>query len=182
MQQTLPIARIVRGKNPREYFDPDEMAELEEGIRAFGVIEPIIVRPIAGTNLFEIIAGERRWRAAKNVFGDRYDMPVVIREASDADSEAIALIENYHRVGMSVAEEARTAHRQLLRHRGDKLETARNLGWSMEVLECRLALTACTPAVLKALTHRPIKLGHAEPLAGLRQRSRTRCSQQSSHT
>jgi ParB family transcriptional regulator, chromosome partitioning protein len=100
MQLTLPISRIVQGKNPREYFDPDEMAELEEGIRAFGVIEPIIVRPVPGTDLFEIIAGERRWRAAKNVFGDNYDMPVVIREASDADSEAIALIENYHRAGM----------------------------------------------------------------------------------
>ena len=167
MAPTLPILRIVQGKNPREYFDPDEMAELEEGIRAFGVIEPSIVRPIAGSDLFEIIAGERRWRAAKNVFGDAYDMPVVIRDANDADSEAIALIENYHRAGMSVAEEARTAQRQLLRNRGDKLETARNLGWSLDVLESRLALMACTPAVLKALTQRQIMQGHAELLAGV---------------
>ena len=167
MQQTLPIARIVQGKNPREYFDPDEMAELEEGIRAFGVIEPIIVRSVPDGDLFEIIAGERRWRAAKNAFGDSYDMPVVVREASDADSEAIALIENYHRAGMSVAEEARTAQRQLLRNRGDKQETARNLGWSPDVLERRLALMACTPAVLKALTQRQIREGHAELLAGV---------------
>jgi PRTRC genetic system ParB family protein len=167
MQLTLPISRIVQGKNPREYFDPDEMAELEEGIRAFGVIEPIIVRPVPDSDLLEIIAGERRWRAAKNVFGDSYDMPVVVREASDADSEAIALIENYHRAGMSVAEEARTAQRQLLRNRGDKQETARNLGWSPDVLERRLALMACTPAVLKALTQRQIREGHAELLAGV---------------
>lgn len=167
MPPTLPIARIVQGKNPREYFDPDEMAELEEGIRAFGVIEPIIVRPVEGGDLFEIIAGERRWRAARNVFGDDYDMPVVIREASDADSEAIALIENYHRAGVSVAEEARAAQRHLLRHRGDKTETARNLGWSVDVLERRLALMACTPAVLQALTQRRIMLGHAELLAGV---------------
>lgn len=167
MSPTLPILRIVQGKNPREYFDPDEMAELEEGVRAFGVIEPIIVRPIAGSDLFEIIAGERRWRAARNVFGDDYDMPVVVRDASDADSEAIALIENYHRARMSVAEEARAAQRQLLRNRGDKLETARNLGWSLDVLERRLALMACTPAVLKALTQRQISEGHAELLAGV---------------
>jgi len=167
MQLTLPISLIVQGKNPREYFDPDEMAELEEGIRAFGVIEPIIVRPVPDSDLLEIIAGERRWRAAKNVFGDSYDMPVVVREASDADSEAIALIENYHRAGMSVAEEARTAQRQLLRNRGDKQETARNLGWSPDVLESRLALMACTPAVLKALAQRQIMLGHAELLAGV---------------
>jgi ParB family transcriptional regulator, chromosome partitioning protein len=167
MQLTLPISRIVQGKNPREYFDPDEMAELEEGIRAFGVIEPIIVRPIAGSDLYEIIAGERRWRAAKNVFGDSYDMPVVVREASDAEGEAIALIENYHRAAMSVAEEARAAQRQLLRNRDDKQETARNLGWSPDVLEHRLALLACTPAVLKALTQRQIREGHAELLAGV---------------
>lgn len=167
MQQTLPIARIVQGNNPREYFDPDEMAELEEGIREFGVIEPIIVRPIAGSDLYEIIVGERRWRAAKNVFGDSYDMPVVIREASDAEAEAMALIENYHRASMSRAEEARAAQRHLLRNRGDKQETARNLGWSPDVLESRLALLACTPPVLKALTQRQIMLGHAELLAGV---------------
>ena len=56
-QPTLPIRRIVQGKNPREYFDPDEMAELEEGIRAVGVLEPIVVRPVPGTDLYEIIAG-----------------------------------------------------------------------------------------------------------------------------
>jgi ParB family chromosome partitioning protein len=77
------------------------------------------------------------------------------------------LIENYHRAGMSVAEEARTAQRQLLRNRGDKQETARNLGWSPDVLERRLALMACTPAVLKALTQRQIREGHAELLAGV---------------
>lgn len=55
------------------YFDPDEMAEIEEGIRAFAVIEPIVVRPVPDSNFFEIIVGERRWRAARNVLGaDRH--------------------------------------------------------------------------------------------------------------
>lgn len=164
---TLPIARILQGKNPREYFDPVEMAELEEGIRAVGVIEPIVVRPIAGSDLFEIVAGERRWRAAKNVFGDAYDMPVVIKDVNDAGAEAMALIENHHRAAMSAAEEARVAQRQLLRNHGDKVETAACMGWTPEVLERRLALLACTPAVLKALTHRQIQLGHAELLCGV---------------
>ena len=166
-QPTLPIRRIVQGKNPREYFDPDEMAELEEGIRAVGVLEPIVVRPVPGTDLYEIIAGERRWRAAKNVFGDDYDMPVVIKDASDETAEAMSVIENYHRAAMSPAEEARAAQRQLLRQRGDKEETARLMGWSPEVLERRLALMACTPTVLKALTTRSIQLGHAELLSGI---------------
>lgn len=166
-QPTLPIRRIVQGKNPREYFDPDEMAELEEGIRAVGVLEPIVVRPVQGTDLYEIIAGERRWRAAKNVFGDDYDMPVVIEALNDEEAEAIAVIENHHRAPMSHAEEAQAAKRQLLRHKGDKDEAAASLGWKPELLERRLALLTCTPAVLSALTRRQIQLGHAELLAGV---------------
>lgn len=70
-QPTLPLSRIVPGNNPREYFDPAKMAELEEGIREHGVIEPIVVRPLPDGR-YEIIAGERRWRAAGNVFDNEY--------------------------------------------------------------------------------------------------------------
>lgn len=167
MQETLPLSRIVQGKNPREYFDPQEMAELEEGIRAYGVLQAILVRPIAGSDLVEIVAGERRWRAAKNVFGDDYDMPVKILDVGDTDADAIALIENYHRADVSVAEEAKAAQRQLYRNNGDKEETARQLGWNIALLERRLALLACTPAVLDALTKRQILVGHAELLVGV---------------
>jgi PRTRC genetic system ParB family protein len=165
---TLPLYRIVQGKNPREYFDPVEMADLEAGLRAAGrVVQPIIVRPIPGSDLYEIVAGERRWRAAKNVFGDDYDMPVVIEALNDEEAEAIAVIENHHRAPMSHAEEAQAAKRQLLRHKGDKEEAAASLGWKPELLERRLALLTCTPAVLSALTRRQIQLGHAELLAGV---------------
>ena len=167
-QPTLPHARIVQGKNPREYFDPVKMAELETDIREHGIIEPIVIRPIAG-NRYEIVAGERRWRAAGNVFGDRYEMPVVIRDLSDEEAEAIAMAENYHRDDMSAAEEAKGAQRLLLRNRGDKADTARMLGWSPTTLERRLALNACTHAVLAALTERRIDLGHAELLSGVPQ-------------
>lgn len=165
---TLPLRRIVQGKNPREYFDPVEMAELEEGLRAAGrVIQPIFVRPIPGTDLYEIVVGERRWRAAKNVFGDDYDMPVVIEALSDEQAEAFSTIENHHRAPMSHAEEAQAAQRTLMRHKGDKEEATRSLGWKPDLLERRLVLLTCTPAVLKALTHRQIQLGHAELLAGV---------------
>lgn len=165
---TLPLRRIVQGKNPREYFDPAEMADLEAGLRAAGrVVQPIIVRLIPGSDLFEIVAGERRWRAAKNVFGNDYDMPVVIEVLNDEEAEAIAVIENHHRAPMSHAEEAQAAKRQLLRHKGDKEEAAASLGWKPELLERRLALLTCTPAVLSALTCRQIQLGHAELLAGV---------------
>ena len=165
---TLLLYRIVQGKNPREYFDPVEMADLEAGLRAAGrVVQPIIIRPIPGSDLYEIVAGERRWRAAKNVFGDDYDMPVVIEALNDEEAEAIAVIENHHRAPMSHSEEAQAAKRQLLRHKGDKEEAAASLGWKPELLERRLALLTCTPAVLSALTRRQIQLGHAELLAGV---------------
>ncbi|MDR1423758.1 MAG: PRTRC system ParB family protein [Azoarcus sp.] len=168
-QNTLPILQIVQGKNPREFFDPKELARLEEGLRAAdGVLQPIVVRPKAGEcDIFEIVAGERRWRAAKNVFGDTYAMPVVIRALNDTDAEAVALIENHHRADMSHAEEAQAARRQLMRLRGDRQEAAKSLGWSIGTLERRLALLACTPEVLAALTRRQIQLGHAELLAGV---------------
>lgn len=165
---TLPLHRIVQGKNPREYFDPAEMAKLEAGLRAAGrVIQPINVRPIPGSDLYEIVVGERRWRAAKNVFGDDYDMPVVIEALNDEEAEATAVIENHYRAPMSHAEEAQAAKRQLMRHKGDKDEAAASLGWKPELLERRLALLTCSPAVLSALTRRQIQLGHAELLAGV---------------
>lgn len=165
---TLPIRCIVQGDNPREYFDPDELAELEEGIRAVGgVIQPIVVRPVPDSDLFSIVVGERRWRAAKNVLGDDYEMPVVFKDLSPAAAEAMAVIENHHRAAMSVPEEARAAQRQLHRNHGDMAETAAGMGWTPETLARRLALLACTPAVLKALTHRQIQLGHAELLCGV---------------
>ena len=165
---TLAIRRIVQGKNPREYFDPAGMADLEAGLRAAGrVVQPILVRPIPGTDLYDIVAGERRWRAAKSVFGDHYDMPVVIEALNDEEAEAIAVIENHHRAPMSHAEEAQAAKRMLMRHKGDKEEAAASLGWKSELLERRLALLTCTPAVLSALTRRQIQLGHAELLAGI---------------
>ncbi len=166
-QSTLPIRRIVRGKHPREYFDPTEMAELEAGIRAVGILEPLVVRPLAGTDCYEIIAGERRWQAARNIFGEDYEIPVVVKQVSDAEAEAMAVIENHHRAAMSAAEEARAAQRQLHRNRGDREETARAMGWSMDVLGRRLALLTCTTALLGALTERRIQIGHAELLAGI---------------
>lgn len=165
---TLPIRRIVQGDNPREYFDPDEMAGLEAGIRAAGgVIQPIVVRPLPDNDLFAIVVGERRWRAARNVLGDDYQMPVLIKDVTPAGAEAMAVIENHHRAAMSVAEEARAAQRQLQRNHGDRTETAAGMGWTQEMLSRRLALLACTPEVLSALTRHQIQLGHAELLSGV---------------
>src|SRR5207245_3999641 len=114
-----------------------------------------------------IIAGERRYRAAKAVFGDDYAMPIVVKDLGESDAEAAAIIENVHRAQMSLADESKAAKRLLFRNKDDRAETARQLGWSPEKLDSRLALTACSDTVLKALTERKILVGHAELLAGV---------------
>src|SRR3990167_2518270 len=108
MQPTLKLSAIVSGPNHRQYFDPQAMKELEAGIRAAGgVTQPILVRPHPEREgVFEIMAGERRWRAARTVHGDDYDMPVVIRDASDAEARSLGIIENHFRDDTSDVEQA----------------------------------------------------------------------------
>ena len=111
MQPTLKVSDIVSGPNHRQYFDPQAMKELEAGIRAAGgVTQPILVRPHPEREgVFEIMAGERRWRAALAVHGDDYEMPVVIRDASDAEARSLGIIENHFRDATSDVEQAEGA-------------------------------------------------------------------------
>lgn len=167
-QPTLPVKVIDPSiTNHRTRFDPASLKSLEAGVKAAGcILEPIVVRPIGGGR-YKIIAGERRWRVARKLYGDDYEIPVVIREATDAEAAALGIIENHHREDVSLAEQARGASHLLHFNRGDKEETALQLGWSLDTLERRLLLLACTSAVLDALADRRIHLGHAELLAGL---------------
>src|SRR5207237_3151484 len=132
MQETASLSRIGPEKNPREFFDETEMNELAESIRSYGVLQPILVRPAGDAGSYVIIAGERRYRAAKVVFGDDYAMPIVIKDLGESDAEAAAIIENVHRAQMSIAEESKAAKRILFRNKDDRAETARQLGWSSE--------------------------------------------------
>ena len=169
MQPTLKIKQIVSGKNYRKRFKPAALKQLEEQIKAAGgVLEPIIVREhptIPG--LYEIIAGERRWRAAGSAYGEDYDMPVVIREATDAEARALGIIENNARDDPSEVEEAEGAAELLTYNKGDKQETALQLGWDVDTLNRRMLLLNCVTKVREALMDEHIKLGHAELLAGL---------------
>lgn len=160
------ISQIVPGKNPRTFFDPSEMEFLKDSIRAKGVIQPILVRPLPDGK-HEIVAGERRYRAAKEVHGEDYDIPVHVRELDDREAEENALIENMARANMSPTEEAESASRVLAFCNGDHAEAARRLGWPQRTLETRLALMNCSDDVRQALTTRKIYLGHAELLAGI---------------
>ncbi|NEX60105.1 PRTRC system ParB family protein [Noviherbaspirillum galbum] len=157
----LPLSAIHAGKNPRTYFDPKEMEELTASIKAKGILQPILVRPVG--DAYQIVAGERRFRAA--TAAGLPEIPVSIRDMTDDEAEAAALIENVQRANMSPSEEAEAAARVLGTCRNDRDEAARLLGWSREVLDKRLALNNLSEKSRTALNERKIKLGHAELLA-----------------
>ena len=161
-QPTSPIHKIVQGKNPREYFDPAEMAELEEGIRAVGVLEPIVVRPVPGTDLYEIIAGERRWRAAQAA--QLHEVPVVVRELEDSAAFEIALIENIQRVDLNAIEEAEGFAR-LMRDFGHTQEAlAKLVGKARSHVANLLRLLDLPEAVRAMVIERKLTMGHARAL------------------
>jgi ParB family chromosome partitioning protein len=170
MQPTLKLSAIVSGPNHRQYFDPQAMKELEAGIRAAGgVTQPILVRPHPEREgLFEIMAGERRWRAARTVHGDDYDMPVVIRDASDAEARSLGIIENHFRDDTSDVEQAEGAASLLAYNKGDKHETALQLGWNVDTLERPPAAAElrARPCAARS-TSGASSSAHAELLAGL---------------
>lgn len=167
-QPTVRLADVVQGRNPRTYFDPREMEELVTSVRAAGVVQPVVLRAVAGGK-YEIVAGERRVRAARTVYGDEGEIPARIVDASDEEVAVMALVENTERAAMSATEEAEAAHAIVVKCKGNKQEAASQLGWSASKLAKRLALLNLTKAVRAALTERTIQLGHAELLAAVPQ-------------
>lgn len=159
---------VVPGHNPRTHFDEGKMAELAESIRAIGVLQPLVVRPRNGGG-YELIAGERRLRAAREVFGESGVVPVMVRRCSDAEMQAMAIIENTGREDMGPANEAEGAHKLMLLLKGDRVEVAAQLGWTVSKLDRRLALMQASAEVRDALSQKKITLSHAELLAAVPQ-------------
>src|SRR2546423_11189984 len=105
MQETASLSRIQPGKNPREFFDEGEMNELAESIRSYGVLQPILVRPAGDVGQYVILAGERRYRAAKAVFGDHQEKTIRGKGFSARGAQAAAIHGKAHRAPQSHAQE-----------------------------------------------------------------------------
>jgi ParB family chromosome partitioning protein len=166
------LSNIQPGRNPRRYFDPKEMADLEASIRAQGVLMPILLRPVDAQNgHFQIVAGERRFRAAHAVYGPDGEIPARIKTMTDEEADAAALAENIERADMTPVEEAEAAARVLGNCQGNRDEAAKRLGWSRGTLDKRLSLMYATEKVREALQNGKIMLGHAELLAVCRKES-----------
>jgi ParB family chromosome partitioning protein len=163
----LIVSKIRTGRyNPRRFFDPAYMETLEASIKAQGLHTPILVRPVGDE--YELVAGERRYRAFTAVFGPQGLIPVHVRKMTDEEANAAALTENVERAAMTPVEEAEAAAKCLGDCLGDRDEAAKRMGWSRATLDRRLALMYATDKVRDALQERKIDLGHAELLARCR--------------
>ena len=161
----LALARIKHGDNPRRYFDQTKHDELVASVRLRGILQPLLVRPAKESDDYEIVAGERRYRAALEAFGTDGEVPVTIRELTDQEALEAAIDENDIREDASETEQADAAVRVLAAVQNDRAEAAKRLGWSTAKLDRRVALANLSEAVKLALDERRIKVGHAELLA-----------------
>jgi len=161
---SLPISQVEPGLNqPRKRFDPDALADLAESIRVHGVIQPLTVRRLA-SGYYQIIAGERRWRAAKQA--GLTEVPAVIIEADDRKVMEIGLIENLQREDLNPAEEAR-GYQALIQEYGlTQEEVAERMGKSRPAIANMLRLLALPEDVMALVEEGSLSAGHARAILG----------------
>jgi len=168
--RTLPLAQLQPGKyQPRSAMDPAKLTELAESIKAQGLIQPIVVREIGkgkdGQARYEIIAGERRWRAATQA--GLTDVPVVLREVDDRASIAMALIENIQREDLNPLEEALALSRLIDEFSLTHQQAAEAVGRSRASVSNLLRLLELPEGIRKLLEERQLEMGHARALLTL---------------
>ncbi len=164
--QTLPIEFLQRGKyQPRRDMDPERLRELADSIAAQGVIQPIIVRKIEGDNKYEIIAGERRWRASQ--LAELQEVPVVLKDLDDRSVMAIALIENIQREDLTALEEAEALRRLQDEFELTHQQIATAVGKSRTTITNLLRLLELAFDVKLMLGKGLLEMGHARALLGL---------------
>jgi len=170
----LPLDLLQRGKyQPRIDMREESLAELADSIRAQGVVQPIVVRPLAApaagaSQRYEIIAGERRWRAAQ--MAGLADVPAVIRSVPDEAAVAMSLIENIQRENLNPLEEARALDRLIKEFELTHQEAADAVGRSRAAVSNLLRLLELPDEVKGLVEQRALEMGHARALLGLQTR------------
>lgn len=165
----LPVDLLERGRyQPRHEMRPETLAELAESIRAQGLVQPIIVRPLparGGETHYEIIAGERRWRAAQ--MAGLEAVPALVRDIPDRAALAVALIENIQRENLNPLDEARALARLVEEFEMTHAEAAEAVGRARASVTNLLRLLELPPGVQTLVEERSIDMGHARALLGL---------------
>ncbi|MEL1266322.1 ParB/RepB/Spo0J family partition protein [Pseudoxanthomonas putridarboris] len=163
--RTLPVQHLQPGKyQPRTAMDPAKLTELAESIKAQGVIQPIVVRELS-PGKFEIVAGERRWRASQEA--GLAEVPVVVRDLDDRTVIAMALIENIQREDLNPLEEAQSLQRLINEFSLTHAEAAEAVGRSRAAVSNLLRLLELPPAIRALLEARRLEMGHARALLTL---------------
>jgi len=161
----MPLSQLTPGKfQPRKNFNQDSLKELAESIKAQGIIQPILVR-MTSNNQFEIIAGERRWQAAKIAKLD--EVPVVVKDIPDSTALAMALIENIQREDLNVIEEARGIKRLIDEFNITHEAAAEAVGKSRAAVSNTLRLLSLCEHAQYALETNKIEMGHARAILSL---------------
>lgn len=166
----LPVDLLQRGKyQPRLDMRPESLQELADSIRSQGIIQPIVVRPLnedqPGPRRYEIIAGERRWRAAQ--MAGLHDIPALVRRVDDEAAVAMALIENIQRENLNPLEEARALERLISEFAMTHATAAEAVGRSRAAVSNLLRLLELADEVKALVENREIEMGHARALLGL---------------
>lgn len=161
----LPVEMLKRGKyQPRTHMDAEALAELASSIKAQGVVQPLIVRPLSDGR-YEIIAGERRWRASQ--MAGLETVPAVVRDIPDEAAIAIALIENIQRENLNPVEEAQALQRLIDEFGMTHQQVADNVGRSRASVTNLLRLLSLNPEVRAVLEEGKMDMGHARALLAL---------------
>jgi ParB family chromosome partitioning protein len=163
-QRRVPLAALKSGRfNPRRNFAEAQLEELAASIRERGLVQPLVVRPSTG-DTFEIVAGERRWRAAQ--LANLHDVPVVVRALSDQEAVEIAIIENVQREDLNAIEEGEGYKLLMDGHGYTQEDLAKVIGKSRSHLANTLRLLKLPDSVQDLVRTGQLSAGHARPLVG----------------
>ncbi len=162
---SLPISQVEScSSQPRKYFDEASLAELAESIREHGIIQPLTVRKLA-SGYYQIIAGERRWRAAR--IAGLEEVPVIVMEADDRKAAELAMIENLQREDLNPMEEAAGFQSLIQNYHMTQEEAAQRVGKSRSAVTNALRLLGLEPAVRRHVEEGRLSAGHARALVPL---------------
>ena len=159
----VPIASVrANPNNPRRAFNEDDLADLAASMRSHGMIQPILVRSSPSGEGYEIVAGERRWRAAQRAGLD--EVPVIVREVGDVESLELAIVENVQRADLNPIEEAQ-GYRQLIeRHDYSQIDLSRVIGKSRSHVANTMRLLKLPEPVREMVSNGALTSGHARAL------------------
>ena len=164
--KTLAIDLIERGQfQPRQEFNQDALNNLADSIKTQGLIQPILVRPKTDSNTYEIVAGERRWRAAQ--IAGMHDIPVIIKDVSNNEAMCLALIENIQRQDLNPLEEALALDRLINEFEMTHEMLSKAVGRSRPTVSNILRLLELDPGVKKMVQNQKLDMGHARALLSL---------------